>query len=204
MKKKLVAIVLTVMMVASLTTACGGDSKQASTPAPAPETKTETKADTPAPAPETKAEDETPAPAPEADANVDAGSESEGFTLLDVTTDMIQTGVYATGDDGVELIFSMFTDPSGTPFASLFGFNADGTGNVICGTYAAASETDEDGITWTVLTVSDVYSGSDFTFGFGELDDQVYILDSEVAYEGQYLTADETIVYMGTAAALLQ
>lgn len=186
------------MMVASLTTACGGDSKQASTPAPAPETKTETKAETPAPAPEAEAE------APETDANVDAGSESEGFTLLDVTTDMIQTGVYASGDDGVELIFSMFTDPSGTPFASLFGFNADGTGNVICGTYAAASETDEDGITWTVLTVSDVYSGSDFTFGFGELGDQVYILDSEVAYEGQYLTADETIVYMGTAAALMQ
>lgn len=198
MKKKLAAIVLTVMMVASLTTACGGDSKQASTPAPAPETKTETKAETPAPAPEAEAE------APETDANVDAGSESEGFTLLDVTTDMIQTGVYASGDDGVELIFSMFTDPSGTPFASLFGFNADGTGNVICGTYAAASETDEDGITWTVLTVSDVYSGSDFTFGFGELGDQVYILDSEVAYEGQYLTADETIVYMGTAAALMQ
>lgn len=198
MKKKLVAILLTVMMVASLTTACGGDSKQASTPAPAPETKTETKAETPAPAPEAEAE------APETDANVDAGSESEGFTLLDVTTDMIQTGVYASGDDGVELIFSMFTDPSGTPFASLFGFNADGTGNVICGTYAAASETDEDGITWTVLTVSDVYSGSDFTFGFGELGDQVYILDSEVAYEGQYLTADDTIVYMGTAAALMQ
>lgn len=202
MKKKLAAIVLTVMMVASLTTACGGDSKQASTPAPAPETKTETKAETPAPAPETKAEAE--APAPEADANVDAGSESEGFTLLDVSSDMIQTGVYASGDDGVELIFSMFTDPSGTPFASLFGFNADGTGDVICGTYAAASETDEDGIAWTVLTVSDVYTGSDFTFGFGELGDQIYILDSEVAYEGRYLTADETIVYMGTAAALMQ
>lgn len=202
MKKKFVSIVLTAVMVASLTTACGGDSKQANTPAPAPETKTETTVETPAPTPETKTEAE--APAPEADADVDAGSESEGFTLLDVTTDMIQTGVYASGDDGVELIFSMFTDPTGTPFASLFGFNADGTGDVICGTYAAESETDEDGITWTVLTVSDVYTGSDFTFGFGELDDQIYILDSEVAYEGRYLTADETIVYMGTAAALMQ
>lgn len=131
-------------------------------------------------------------------------SESGDFTLLDVSTEMIQSGVYATDDEGTELVFSMFTDPSGTPMASLFVFLSDGSGDVICGTYSGDSETDEDGITWSILTVSDVYTGSDVTFGFGEAGDQVYILDNETAYEGQYLTADETIVYMGTAAALIE
>lgn len=131
-------------------------------------------------------------------------SESGDFTLLDVTTDMIQTGVYAVGDDGTELVFSMFTEPSGTSMASLFVFTADGKGDVICGTYSAESETDEDGISWTLLTVSDVYTGNEIGIGFGELDDAVYIFDSETSYEGKYLTADETITYMGTAAALME
>lgn len=205
MKKKLVSIVLTALMVASLTTACGGK-KETSAPAPAPETKTETKAETPAPepkaeTPETKAETEEPAPEAE---SADDSSASDEFTLLDVSSDMIQVGVYAVSEDGTELVFSMFTDPSGTPMASLFVFLADGTGDVICGPYTGETETDEDGINWTALTVSDVYTGSDFTFGSGELGDQVFLLDSEDAYEGQYLTADETIDYMAAAVALME
>ena len=200
MKKKLVSIVLAALMMASLTTACGGKSDAPATnSAPAADTTAETKADTPAPAADTKTEPESKAAAD------DDSNASEVFTLLDVTTDMIQTGVYATGDDGIELVFSMFTVPSGEEMASLFVLGSDGSGEVLCGTYAGESETDEDGITWSALTVSDVYSGDDFTFGFGELGDEVYLLDrSGNAYEGKYLTADETIVYMGTAAALME
>lgn len=201
MKKKLVSIVLTALMVASLTTACGGKSDTpASTPAPAADTKTEAPASTP----ETKAETETPAAA-DSQAEPADTSASEDFTLLDVSTDMIQTGVYAVSDDGTELVFSMFTEPSGTSMASLFVFPAAGEGDVICGTYTGESETDEDGIAWSALTVTDAYTGDEFVIGFGELGDQVYILDQQgTAYEGQYLTADETITYMGTAAALLE
>ena len=204
MKKKFVSVVLTALMVASLATACGG-SKSASTDtgasAPAAETS--------APAAETKTETSAPAAETTVDTNTENAadsSESEDFTLLDVSTDMIETGVYAISEDDTELVFSMFTAPSGTPMASLFVFTADGSGDVICGTYTGDSETDEDGIDWTLLTVSDVYTGEEFEIGFGELGDEVYIIDTEdgTPYEGEYLSADDTIVYMGTAAALME
>ncbi len=200
MKKKFLSIVLSALMVATLATACGGKSE---TSAPAAEKKEEAKPEASAPATEAK-EEASPEEDTEDEAAPADNSASGDFTLLDVSTDMIDTGVYAISDDGTELVFSMFTEPSGTQMASLFVFLSDGSGDVICGTFEAESETDEDGITWTVLTVSDVYTGNDVTMGFGELDEQVYILDSDTAYEGQYLTADETITYMGTAAALLE
>lgn len=214
MKKKFVSIILTAVMVASLTTACGGK-KEAS--APASQTRTETPA--PAPAAETKAETKSEAPAAEAktepevqseavtadDGDADSSADGE-FTLLDVTTDMISAGVYAVNEDGTELVVSLFTEPSGTPMASMFVFESDGSGDVICGPYTADSETDEDGITWSVMNVSDVYTDEVFDIGFGETDSgEVYILNAAgEIYEGQYLTADETIVFMGTAAALLE
>ena len=208
MKKKFVSIVLTALMVASLTTACGGKS-DTQTAAPAADTKTETTAsttttttDTATPAADTKTEPASESQAAPADDSADA---SEDFTLLDVSTDMIDTGVYAVSENGTELVFSMFTEPSGTQMASLFVFPTDGEGDVICGTFAAESETDEDGIAWTALTVTDAYTGGEFVIGFGELGDQVYILDQQGnAYEGQYLTADDAIEYMGAAAALLE
>lgn len=187
-------------MVVSLTTACGSKpATNTNTTTPAATTKTET---TSAPTATTKTESTSKAEDSKSDP---AGNDTTGdFTLLDVSTEMIEAGVYAISEDGTELVFSMFTEPSGTPMASLFVFPANGEGDVICGTYTAESETDEDGITWTLLTVSDVYTGEEFDIGFGELGDQIYILDSETAYEGKYLTADETIIYMGTAAALLE
>lgn len=205
MKKKVVALVLTALMMASLTTACGGNAQtQTAAPAPAAETEAEAAAE-PAPAeetePETEAETET-----ESEAEPAEESASEDFTLLDVSTDMIDAGVYAVGEGGEELVFSMFTAPSGVPMASLFGFNADGNGDVICGTYTAETETDEDGIDWTLLTVTDAYTGGEFELGFGESDEEVYIFDTfdGTPYEGEYLTADETIDYMGAAVALLE
>ncbi len=134
----------------------------------------------------------------------DAGTSGE-FTLLDVTSDMISVGVYAADENQNELVFSMFTAPSGTPMASLFVYSPDGSGDVICGTYTAETNTDEDGMNWTLLTVTDVYTSQDFEIGFAENDsDQVYILNAAGAvYEGKYLSADETVTYMGTAVALL-
>lgn len=206
MKKKFVSIVLTALMVASLTTACGGSSDApATTSTPAADTKAATPAAETNTVEPAEAESQAEPAEPESQAEPAETSASEGFTLLDVTTDMIQTGVYAADDNGTEWVFALFTDPAGTPMASLFGLTSDGNGDVICGTYAIESETDENGITWSALTVSDVYSGNDYVFGFGEAGEEVYLLaDSETYYEGKYLSADETIVYMGTAAALLQ
>lgn len=205
MKKKFVSIVLTALMVASLTTACG--SKEAEAPAPAPAAEEAAEAPAPAQEEEEEAPEEVEEEAVEEEAEEEAAEDSgsEGFTLLDVTTDMIDAGVYATGEDGMELVFSLFTEPSGTQMASLFVFAASGEGDVICGPYTGATETDEDGITWSIMTVSDVYTGTDFSFGFGESGEEVYIFDLDgTPYEGQYLSADETIDYMGVAAALVE
>ena len=205
MKKKFVSVVLAVLMVASLTTACGGKSdKKETASAPAAETQTETKSETSAPEAEAQTEAEPEAETESEAAPAETGG-SEDFTLLDVSSDMVDAGVYARSDDGTELVFTMFTEPSGTPMASLFIFPAAGEGDVICGAYTAESETDEDGIAWTLLTVTDAYTDGEFEIGFGESDDEVYIFDTEgTPYEGAYLSADETIDYMAQAAYLLE
>ena len=179
MKKKLAAL-LAICMLSVTMTACGGGN---------------------APAETTTAEETTNAE-PDTD---DTTDDSSDFTLLDVTTDMIEVGVYAIDEENTELVFSMFTEPSGTPMASMFVYCPDGSGDVICGSYTSETETDENGITWTLLTGSDVYTEQTFEIGFAETEDgQVFILNTAgEVYEGQYLTADETIVYMGTAAAML-
>lgn len=210
MKKKLAPVVVTALMAASLMTACGGASETPTTSsAPAVEAEPETVAET---EPEAEVEEETEESAPveeaepEDEAELSDESESEDFTLLDVSEDMIDAGVYAVSDDETELVFSMFTAPDGTPMASLILLTADGAGDVICGTYTSETETDEEGIDWTLLVVSDVYTGNDFSLGFGESDDEVYIFDTEdgTPYEGQYLSASETIDYMGVAVALME
>lgn len=196
--RKNITMILAMCLMAAAMTACGGNSDTAeTTAAPA--------ADTTAAA-ETEAETEAAAEDTEAAAeDAEAEEESGDFTLLDVTADMIDAGVYAVDENQNELVFTMFTEPSGTPMASLFVYAPDGTGDVICGEYTADVETDEDNITWTSLDLTDVYTGNEFTIGFAESeDDQVYIIDTTgTVYEGQYLSADDTVVYMGTAVALL-
>lgn len=196
MKKKLTAI-LAMCMLAVTMAACGGGDASDDYSEP----------DNAAAADVDEADDaETDDAEAAADDGETADSSTSGeFTLLDVTTDMISVGVYAADDSQNELVFSMFTAPSGTPMASLFVYAPDGSGDVICGTYTAETETDEDGMSWTLLTVSDVYTEQEFEIGFAEnANDQVYIMNSAGGvFEGQYLSADETVTYMGTAVALL-
>ena len=191
MKKKLAAL-LAICMLSVTMTACGGGNDPAETTT-AEETTT---------AAETTTAEETANAEPDTN---DTPDDSSDFTLLDVTADMIKVGIHAIDEDNTELVFSMFTAPSGTPMASMFVFETDGSGDVICGPYTSATKTDENGINWTLLTVSDVYRELTFEIGFAETDDgQVCIMNSAGSvYEGQYLTADGTIVYMGTAVALL-
>ena len=198
--RKNITMILAMCLMAAAMTACGGNSDTTeTTAAPAADTTAaETEAETEAAAEDTEAAD--------AEAEDESADEESGdFTLLDVTADMIDAGVYAVDENQNELVFTMFTEPSGTPMASLFVYAPDGTGDVICGEYTADVETDEDNITWTSLDLTDVYTGNEFTIGFAESeDDQVYIIDTTgTVYEGQYLSADDTVVYMGTAVALL-
>lgn len=203
--KKNITMILAMCLMAAAMTACGGNSDTAeTTAAPAADTTAAEAAETEAET-EAAAED-TEAAAEDAEAEDESADEESGdFTLLDVTADMIDAGVYAVDENQNELVFTMFTEPSSTPMASLFVYAPDGTGDVICGEYTAEVETDEDNITWTSLDLSDVYTGNEFTIGFAESeDDQVYIIDTTgTVYQGEYLSADDTVVYMGTAVALL-
>lgn len=200
MKKNFVAIVLTALMVLLLSTACGGEATS--------KTKAAASAKT--------AEAEVPVePGKNLDADTEAKSETEGvedsvdesekFTLLDVSAEMIDAGVYAAGEDGTEFIFSIFKDPSRTPMASLIIMRGEGSGDMLWGTYTFESGTKEDGITRTVFTISDVYTGGEVDICFGESENnEIYIFDSEgCAYAGEYLTKDDTITYMRTAITLL-
>lgn len=192
MKKKLTAI-LAMCMLAVTMAACGnGDTTD----------DYDYDADTAAAADVEDAGEADEADEEAADAGDDSSSE---FTLLDVSSDMISVGVYAVDENQNELVYSMFTAPSGTPMASLFVYAPDGSGDVICGTYSAETQEDENGVNWTILTVSDVYTSQEFEIGFAETsDDQVYIMNAAGSvYEGKYLSADETVTYMGTAVALL-
>ena len=82
----------------------------------------------------------------------------------------------------------------------------DGHGDVLCGAYDdsnVTNVTDEDNIDWTEISTTDVYTGDDFSAVFVEADDgSVAIANSDfsLVMEGQYLTADEAIAYMGAAA----
>ncbi|MDD4526210.1 MAG: hypothetical protein WCQ94_02855 [Lachnospiraceae bacterium] len=137
---------------------------------------------------------------------VSAKAKSKNFSLLDVTSDMIDVGIYAVGEDNSEIVLSLFTGPDKNQYISLFVFDEDGDGDVLCGIPVADTYTDEDGIAWTTAEATDVYTGEDFTVGFAEDDyGNCYIIDEDgYTYEGTYLDADETITYMGAAVSLLK
>ncbi len=143
-----------------------------------------------------------------ASASVDtASTSSDGtFSLADVTADMIQTGLYAKDDSGNELVFAMFQGPDANNYVALITVDTDGTGDVICGQYTATQqESEEDGVTWTVLDGTDVYTGNSFSIGCVEGDDgsAAFYDQNGTTYTAEYLDADQTITYFGTAVGLL-
>ena len=132
---------------------------------------------------------------------------ADTFSLLDVSEDMVDVGAYGMSAEGTELVFTMFNGPDGNQYVSLIGFdNNTDNGDVICGQYEATTEKDEDGDEWTNFIVSDVYTGNQFHLGVCERPstDEIVFYDKDGSVvEGKFLTAAETINYMGSAAALL-
>ncbi|HUM83396.1 MAG TPA: hypothetical protein PLN48_06420 [Lachnospiraceae bacterium] len=192
MKKRFIALFAAVTMTSVMLMGCGGGSASTATASKAESTAAE----------ESVAEDTAEESTAEA-----AASGSGSFSLLDVSSDMINTALYATDDTGAEeYVFSLFTGPDKQKYASLFMFeNNENSGDVICGTYTAETTTDDKGIQWTMMTVSDVYTNQEFKIGCAEPSDgSCYIFDQKAnVYTAKYLTADEAINYMGAAAALI-
>lgn len=199
MKKKLLTVLLAGAMALNIT-ACGGSSDAA---APADNDQQTTTTDT---ASDDAADTEEDAVDVEDAAEATATTEEEGFSLLDVTADLVDAALYAVDDDNTEYVITLFRDPDGYSYVSLMIVPQDGQGDVLCGAYDdsnVTNVTDEDNIDWTEISTTDVYTGDDFSAVFVEADDgSVAIANSDfsLVMEGQYLTADEAIAYMGAAA----
>lgn len=199
MKKKLLTALLVGAMALNIT-ACGGSSDAA---APADNDQQTTTTDTAA---DDAADTEEDAVDVEDAAEAADTTEEEGFSLLDVTADLVDAALYAVDDDNTEYVITLFRDPDGYSYVSLMIVPQDGQGDVLCGAYDdsnVTNVTDEDNIYWTEISTTDVYTGDDFSAVFVEADDgSVAIANSDfsLVMEGQYLTADEAIAYMGAAA----
>lgn len=199
MKKKLLTVLLVGAMALNIT-ACGGSSDAA---APADNDQQTTTTDTAA---DDAADTEEDAVDVEDAAEAADTTEEEGFSLLDVTADLVDAALYAVDDDNTEYVITLFRDPDGYSYVSLMIVPQDGQGDVLCGAYDDSNVTnitDEDNIDWTEISTTDVYTGDDFSAVFVEADDgSVAIANSDfsLVMEGQYLTADEAIAYMGAAA----
>lgn len=199
MKKKLLTALLVGAMALNIT-ACGGSSDAA---APADNDQQTTTTDTAA---DDAADTEEDAVDVEDAAEAADTTEEEGFSLLDVTADLVDAALYAVDDDSTEYVITLFRDPDGYSYVSLMIVPQDGQGDVLCGAYDdsnVTNVTDEDNIDWTEISTTDVYTGDDFSAVFVEADDgSVAIANSDfsLVMEGQYLTADEAIDYMGAAA----
>lgn len=199
MKKKLLTALLVGAMALNIT-ACGGSSDAA---APADNDQQTTTTDTAA---DDAADTEEDAVDVEDAAEAADTTEEEGFSLLDVTADLVDAALYAVDDDNTEYVITLFRDPDGYSYVSLMIVPQDGQGDVLCGAYDdsnVTNVTDEDNIDWTEISTTDVYTGDDFPAVFVEADDgSVAIANSDfsLVMEGQYLTADEAIAYMGAAA----
>ena len=199
MKKKLLTVLLVGAMALNIT-ACGGSSDAA---APADNDQQTTTTDT---ASDDAADTEEDAVDVEDAAEAAETTEEEGFSLLDVTADLVDAALYAVDDDSTEYVITLFRDPDGYSYVSLMIVPQDGQGDVLCGAYDDSNVTnitDEDNIDWTEISTTDVYTGDDFSAVFVEADDgSVAIANSDfsLVMEAQYLTADEAIAYMGAAA----
>ena len=199
MKKKLLTALLVGAMALNIT-ACGGSSDAA---APADNDQQTTTTDTAA---DDAADTEEDAVDVEDAAEAADTTEEEGFSLLDVTADLVDAALYAVDDDNTEYVITLFRDPDGYSYVSLMIVPQDGQGDVLCGAYDdsnVTNVTDEDNIDWTEISTTDVYTGDDFSAVFVEADDgSVAIANSDfsLVMEGQYLTAVEAIDSMGAAA----
>lgn len=208
MKNKVISVILASMVALSLT-ACGGSPEPAATQEKTVEEKGEdTTAAEPADADETDAEE---AAVDQADTDETDAEEVDDFTILDVTTDLVDVGIYAVDDSNTEYVITLFRDPDQNSYISLMLVAEDGSGDLICGAYddtcVEIIPDEENGVDWTVFNITDVYTEVDCTIIFAEGDDGSVAIANEdfsLIMEGEYLSNEDTITYMGVAATFIE
>lgn len=229
MKKKVISVILASVVALSLV-ACGGTSQPAAT---SEKTVVEEKNEAVAPvAAEENKEEATPAVVEnKEEATPDvvdekeeavasettdleetaSATESDDFTILDVTTDLVDVGIYAVDDNNTEYVVTLFRDPDQNQYISLMQVAEDGSGDLICGAYddscVEVVPDEENGVDWTVININDVYTDTECTIIFAEGDDGSVAIsndDFSIIMEGEYLSNEDTITYMGAAVSFIE
>ena len=210
MKKKIIGIILSSMVAFSLV-ACGGSDESAATQN---EPVVEEEKDDATAVDEEEKDDETAVDDDTTDTSTDEEEEvaaTEDFTILDVTTDLVDVGIYAIDENNTEYVITLFRDLDDNSYISLMQVAEDGTGDLICGAYDENSVTitpdEENGVDWTVFDIVDVYTETECTIVFAEGDDGSVAItndDFSIILEGEYLSNDDTIDYMGVAASFIE
>jgi len=191
--KKFLVVGLTVLTMACLT-ACGEDVEEdVST-----EAAVEAEADVDV--------EEADVDVEEVEADVDV--EEDGFSLLDVTADLVDSCIYAVDENNAEWVITLFRDNDENHYVTLMVVQ-DGAGDFYCGPWDdsnAGTLDDDNGITWSAITTNDVYTGDEFTVVFVDADDgSVAITNADFSFilEGTYLSNQEAIAYMASAISLM-
>lgn len=191
--KKMMGIMMAAAMAATLMAGCGSsDDSDVAEETPAYSEPAETE-ESSADAEETSAAEES--------------ADSEGFTLNDVSSDMITAAVYAQNSDGDELVLATYDAPSGNTYATLVDATNGGVWTIQVTADGTAREDveREDGstVSLTAFSGTDVYTGDEVMIGIAEPEDgscYLYDLNGNL-YEGQRLSGDEAVAYLGAALA---
>lgn len=139
------------------------------------------------------------------DAEVAPDSASTTYDILSVTPEMIDKGIYAVDDVYNEYILGLFTDEQGMYRAAYSAITTDGTGVFVSGVCAVEPEEDEAGNSWTRLIIVDDYTGEVITCSYSEREDGTcYIKNGDVEIRGDFITAEETVSYMGLGLSFVE
>ena len=138
----------------------------------------------------------------------ETAADTEEISLLDVTPEMINSGLLAHDDEGTELLLSIFTMPSGTPVAAMAVTEKDGTGSIVCGAYDGeiVTDTENEAVTYVYMNFIDVFTGAEISLAAIEnsSDGSCSVMNGAGdIYIAEYLSPADTVDRMTAAVNAL-
>ena len=127
---------------------------------------------------------------------------AEEFTLLVLTEDMVDAGMYAESGT-IELVLTLFTLEKDQYVCLMMFDNTDNSADLLCGLVTDTNTiVDNKKSVVTFTDVVDIYTGDTFSLTVDE-GTKPYIQDpTGTKYNATLLTEEETITYMATILAL--
>ena len=145
----------------------------------------------------------TAAPAKNTQSKQDTNTVSaDDFTLLDLTDEMIDAGMYAESGT-VEIVIALFTLEKEQYLSVMLFDGSDNSADVLCGVVDSTNTKVTNKDTHTEFTnVVDVYTGDTFSLTVDE-GSKPYVMDpTGKKYNAENITAEDTIDLMGAILAL--